>query len=59
MLMTAYTKVVSVIIYDPNESGDLGPISGLGITLLLITFGGEEEAPCRRLTASAPDTTAG
>jgi iron(III) transport system permease protein len=38
MLTTADTKVVSVIIYDLNESGDLGAISVLGITLLLITF---------------------
>ena len=38
MLATAQTKVVSVIIYDLNESGDLGAISVLGITLLLITF---------------------
>jgi iron(III) transport system permease protein len=27
-----------VIIYDLNESGDLGAIAVLGITLLLITF---------------------
>lgn len=38
MLTTADTKVVSVIIYDLNESGDLGAISVLGITLLVITF---------------------
>jgi ABC-type Fe3+ transport system permease subunit len=38
MLTTANTKVVSVIIYDLNESGDLGAISVLGIALLLITF---------------------
>ena len=38
MLTTAKTKVVAVIIYDLNESGDLGAISVLGITLLLITF---------------------
>ena len=38
LLTTAKTKVVSVIIYDLNESGDLGAISVLGITLLLITF---------------------
>jgi iron(III) transport system permease protein len=38
MLTTAQTKVVSVIIYDLNESGDLGAISVLGITLLAITF---------------------
>jgi iron(III) transport system permease protein len=39
MLTTANTKVVSVIIYDLNESGDLGAISVLGIALLVITFG--------------------
>jgi iron(III) transport system permease protein len=38
MLTTAQTKVVSVIIYDLNESGDLGAISVLGLTLLVITF---------------------
>jgi iron(III) transport system permease protein len=38
MLTTADTKLVSVIIYDLNESGDLGAISVLGITLLAITF---------------------
>jgi iron(III) transport system permease protein len=38
MLTTAKTKVVAVIIYDLNESGDLGAISVLGITLLAITF---------------------
>ncbi len=38
MLTTAQTKLVSVIIYDLNESGDLGAISVLGITLLIITF---------------------
>ena len=38
LLTTANTKLVSVIIYDLNESGDLGAISVLGITLLVITF---------------------
>ncbi|MBV9859082.1 MAG: iron ABC transporter permease [Alphaproteobacteria bacterium] len=38
LLTTAQTKVVSVVIYDLNESGDLGAISVLGIALLLITF---------------------
>jgi iron(III) transport system permease protein len=38
MLTTANTKLVSVIIYDLNESGDLGAISVLGITLLVISF---------------------
>jgi iron(III) transport system permease protein len=38
LLTTSNTKVVSVVIYDLNESGDLGAISVLGLTLLLITF---------------------
>jgi iron(III) transport system permease protein len=38
MLTTANTKLVSVIIYDLNESGDLGAISVLGMTLLVISF---------------------
>jgi iron(III) transport system permease protein len=38
LLTTSNTKLVSVIIYDLNESGNLGAISVLGITLLLITF---------------------
>jgi iron(III) transport system permease protein len=38
MLFTAETKVLPVVIYDLNESGDLGAISVLGITLLVLTF---------------------
>jgi iron(III) transport system permease protein len=38
LLTTADTKLVSVIIYDLNESGDLGAISVLGIMLLLVSF---------------------
>ncbi|WP_445504231.1 ABC transporter permease [Microvirga sp. G4-2] len=38
LLTTAETKLVSVIIYDLNESGDLGAISVLGIMLLVISF---------------------
>jgi iron(III) transport system permease protein len=38
MLFTADTKVISVVIYDLNESGDLGAISVLGLTMLVITF---------------------
>jgi iron(III) transport system permease protein len=34
----ANTKVVSVIIYDLNETGDRGAILVLGITQLPITF---------------------
>jgi iron(III) transport system permease protein len=38
MLTTAKTKLVSVIIYDLNESGDLGAISVLGLMLLVVSF---------------------
>ncbi|MSP48697.1 MAG: iron ABC transporter permease [Alphaproteobacteria bacterium] len=38
MLFTANTKVLSVVIYDLNESGDLGAIAVLGTVMLLITF---------------------
>jgi iron(III) transport system permease protein len=38
MLFTANTKVLSVVIYDLNESGDLGAIAVLGTAMLLITF---------------------
>jgi iron(III) transport system permease protein len=38
MLTTANTKLVSILIYDLNESGDLGLISVLGLTLLVVTF---------------------
>jgi iron(III) transport system permease protein len=38
LLTTADTKLVSVIIYDLNESGDLGAISVLGIMLLIVSF---------------------
>jgi iron(III) transport system permease protein len=30
--------VVSVLIYDLNESGDLGAISVIGLAMLIITF---------------------
>ena len=39
LLATSNTKVIAVVIYDLNESGDLGAISVLGIALLLVTFG--------------------
>jgi iron(III) transport system permease protein len=38
LLTTANTKLVSVIIYDLNESGDLGAICVLGILLLTVSF---------------------
>ena len=39
MLFTSETKVISVLIFDLNESGDLAAISVLGLTLLVVTFG--------------------
>jgi iron(III) transport system permease protein len=38
MLFTSETKVISVLIFDLNESGDLGAISVLGLVMLAITF---------------------
>ena len=38
MLFTSETKVVSVLIFDLNESGDLAAISVLGIMMLIITL---------------------
>jgi iron(III) transport system permease protein len=38
LLTTANTKLVSVIIYDLNESGNLGAISVLGLMLLAVSF---------------------
>jgi iron(III) transport system permease protein len=57
MLFTSQTKVLSVLIYDLNESGDLAAISVLGLVMLLITsvvvtianrltkFGGQRAVP--------------
>jgi iron(III) transport system permease protein len=38
VLFTSQTKVLSVLIYDLNESGDLAAISVLGLAMLVITF---------------------
>jgi iron(III) transport system permease protein len=38
MLFTSETKVISVLIFDLNESGDLGAIAVLGIIMLVVTF---------------------
>ena len=38
MLFTSETKVISVLIFDLNELGDLGAISVLGLAMLIITF---------------------
>lgn len=38
MLFTSDTKVISVLIFDLNESGDLAAIAVLGLLLLIVTF---------------------
>lgn len=38
MLVTSETKVVSVLIFDLKESGELGAISVLGLSMLVLTF---------------------
>jgi iron(III) transport system permease protein len=38
MLFTSETKVISVLIFDLNESGDLGAIAVLGLIMLAITY---------------------
>src|SRR5437764_852842 len=38
ILFTSETKVISVLIFDLNESGDLGAIAVLGIIMLVVTF---------------------
>ena len=37
ILFTSETKVLSVLIFDLNESGDLAAISVLGLTMLVLT----------------------
>jgi iron(III) transport system permease protein len=37
MLFTSETKVISVLIFDLNESGDLAAISVLGLVMLVVT----------------------
>jgi iron(III) transport system permease protein len=39
MLFTSETKVLSVLIYDLNESGDLAAIAVLGLLMLVLTLG--------------------
>jgi iron(III) transport system permease protein len=38
MLFTSETKVVSVLIFDLKESGDLGAIAVLGLAMMVLTF---------------------
>ena len=71
VLFTSQTKVLSVLIYDLNESGDLAAISVLGIAMLVITFavvlavnripmfGGERRARgCATVERSTPSAVA-
>lgn len=51
LLTTSDTKLVSVVIYDLHESGDLGAISVLGLILLVVSFA--VVAIANRLTALA------
>ena len=37
ILFTSETKVLSVLIFDLNESGDLAAIAVLGLTMLILT----------------------
>jgi len=39
ILFTSETKVLSVLIFDLNESGDLAAIAVLGLTMLILTSG--------------------
>jgi iron(III) transport system permease protein len=38
LLFTSQTKVISVLIFDLNESGDLGAIAVIGLIMLAVTF---------------------
>ncbi len=38
MLSSSNTKVLSVVIFDLNESGNLGAIAVIGVTMLVVTF---------------------
>jgi iron(III) transport system permease protein len=38
MLFTSETKVLLVLIYDLNESGELAAIAVLGLLMLVLTF---------------------
>ena len=38
ILFTSETKVISVLIFDLNESGDLGAIAVIGLIMLVVTF---------------------
>jgi len=38
ILASSETKVLSVVIYDLNESGNLGAIAVIGVSMLIVTF---------------------
>ena len=57
MLFTSQTKVLSVLIYDLNESGDLGAIAVLGVFMLIVTSAVVGLANTLRLGGRIPATT--
>jgi len=57
MLFTSQTKVLSVLIYDLNESGDLGAIAVLGVFMLIVTSAVVGLANTLRLGGRMPATT--
>ncbi|HZQ14329.1 MAG TPA: iron ABC transporter permease [Pseudolabrys sp.] len=59
MLFTSETKVLSVLIYDLNESGDLAAIAVLGLMMLVITFCIVALANSLRLGGRAPARVVG
>ena len=38
MLSSSTTKVLSVVIFDLNEGGNLGAIAVIGVAMLVLTF---------------------
>jgi iron(III) transport system permease protein len=56
MLFTSQTKVLSVLIYDLNESGDLAAIAVLGVFMLIVTSAVVALANMLRFGGSAATT---
>jgi iron(III) transport system permease protein len=54
LLFTSQTKVLSVLIYDLNESGDLAAIAVLGLLMLILTFAIVALANTLKLGGRAP-----
>jgi len=57
MLFTSQTKVLSVLIYDLNESGDLAAIAVLGVFMLIVTSAIVALANTLRLGGRIPAST--